>query len=229
MILNLLFILILIARIIASAYIVESIICRPPNEFVQIFAPPGTGKTTLAATKVRNFVRNEILSKATKENKKVYSNVPVIGAIKFDIKDLGKKDFRDCILIIDEAGSEVGNRNWHSNLDDDQIRFLKKHRHYNVDIYLFSQAYGDVDNKFRELTTKLYMLKKSRIPFMIKACAIRKTMDLINGQIVQFFEWSPRESFRFFNANLWAYFNSYDEGKPLPKMEEIRWIKSETV
>ena len=64
---------------------------------------------------------------------------------------------------------------------------------------------------------------------MVKACAIRKTMDLINGQIVQFFEWSKGESFRFFIANLWAYFNSYDEGKPLPKMDEIRWIKSETV
>lgn len=227
--LKILFLVILIARIIASAYIVEGIICRPPNEFVQIFAPPGTGKTTLAARITRLFVRNEIMKKAEEENKKVYSNVPIIGAFKFDVKDLGKKEFRNCILIIDEAGSKVGNRNWHSNLDNDQIEFLKKHRHYNVDIYLFSQAYGDVDNKFRELTTKLYMLKKSKIPFMIYATAIRKRMDLINGQIVEFFEWSKKESFRFFNANLWAYFNSYDEGKPLPKMEDIRWIKSETV
>ena len=227
--LKILFILILIARIIASAYIVEGIICRPPNEFVQIFAPPGTGKTTIAAHITRLFVRNEIIKKAEEENKKVYSNVPIIGALKFDVKDLGKKEFRNCKLIIDEAGSKVGNRNWHSNLDNDQIEFLKKHRHYNVDIYLFSQAYGDVDNKFRELTTKLYMLKKSRIPFMIYALAIRKKMDLINGQIVEFFEWSKKESFRIFNANLWAYFNSYDEGKPLPKMEDIRWIKSETV
>ena len=229
MILNILFVLILILRIIASAYIVEGIICKPPNEFVQVFAPPGTGKTTLAARIVREHIINEVLGKAKEENKKVYSNVPIVGAYKFDISDLGKYDFRNCILIIDEAGSKVGNRNWHSNLNNEQIEFLKKHRHYNVDIYLFSQAYGDVDNKFRELTTKLYMLKKSKIPFMIKACAIRKNMDLINGQIVQFFEWSKRESFRFFNANLWAYFNSYDEGKPLPKMDEIRWIKSETV
>lgn len=229
MIIKVLFLLILILRLVASAYIVEGIICKPPNEFVQVFAPPGTGKTTLAARIVREHIITEVLEKAKEENKKVYSNVPIVGSYKFDIGDLGKYDFRNCILIIDEAGSKVGNRNWHSNLDNDQIEFLKKHRHYNVDIYLFSQAYGDVDNKFRELTTKLYMLKKSRIPFMIKACAIRKNMDLINGQIVQFFEWSKRESFRFFNANLWAYFNSYDEGKPLPKMDEIRWIKSETI
>lgn len=227
--LTILFVLILIVRIFASAYIVESIICKPPNEFVQIFAPPGTGKTTLAAKILREHLLPEIYEKAKSENKKVFSNVPIIGAYKLNLKDLGKKDFRNCILIIDEAGSEVGNRNWHTNLDDDQIRFLKKHRHYNVDVYLFSQAYGDVDNKFRELTTKLYMLKKSKLPFMIYATAIRKRMDLINGQIVQFFEWSHRESFRFFNANLWAYFNSYDEGKPLPKVDEIRWIKSETV
>ena len=126
--LKILFILILIARIIASAYIVEGIICRPPNEFVQIFAPPGTGKTTIAAHITRLFVRNEIIKKAEEENKKVYSNVPIIGALKFDVKDLGKKEFRNCKLIIDEAGSKVGNRNWHSNLDNDQIEFLKKQR-----------------------------------------------------------------------------------------------------
>lgn len=227
--LKILFVLILLVRVIASLYVVESIICKPPNEFVQVFAPPGTGKTTLAARIMRQHLVMEALERGEETKKKVYSNVPIIGTIKYDISDLGKKDFRDCILIIDEAGSKVGNRNWHTNLDNDQIEFLKKHRHYNVDVYLFSQAYGDVDNKFRELTTKLYLLKKSKIPFVIKACAIRKRMDLINGQIVQFFEWSKHESFRFFNANLWAYFNSYDEGKPLPPMEEIKWIKSETI
>ena len=229
MFLKILFLIILILRVIASFYAVESIICKPPNEFVMIFAPPGVGKTTYAGSIVRKRILEEIEKKTNETGKKVFSNVPIVGALKFDVSDLGHKDFRNCILIIDEAGSKVGNRNWHTNLDNDQIEFLKKHRHYDVDIYLFSQAYNDVDNKFRELTTKLYMLKKSKIPFFVKACAIRKRMDLINGQIVQFFEYSKSESFRFFNANTWAYFNSYDEGKPLPKMKEIRWIKSETI
>lgn len=217
---NIVFLLSLIATVIYNFYRTQAIICKPPNEFVQIFAPPGTGKTTLAA----KYVRESLIS-----GKKIYSNVPIISATVFDLKDIGKWDIRDCTIIIDEAGSQVSNRQWHTNLNDKQIEFLKEHRHNNVNVYLFSQAYGDVDNKFRELTTQLLMLKKSRLPFVIKAMAINKTMDLINGQIVQFFEWDKWNSFRFINVPLWAYFNSY-QTKILPKKKiEPKYTKSDTI
>lgn len=183
--------------------IAEDIICIPPNVFTHIFAPPGTGKTTLAA---------HILRKAQNENIPVYSNVPLRGAYRFDpTHDLGKVDFRHCILIIDEGGSKLSNRNWHNNLSADAVEFIKKHRHYDVDIYIISQSYGDVDNKFRELTTRILFLKKSMIPFHIRAIAIRKTVDIINGQIVEFFEVVKGECFKYFTANCWAYFDSYDK------------------
>lgn len=197
----------------------EKIICKPPNKFVQVFAPPGTGKTTLAAKLVRN---------ALIEGKDVYSNVPIIGAKQLDLKDLGKYLLENCILIIDEAGAELSNRNWMTNLNDAQIRFLKKHRHYGVDIWLFSQAYGDVDNKFRELTTMLLMLKKDWKPFFVKAMAIKKNMDLINGQIVEFFEWDKANSFKFFVANVWAYFNSYDRTEIYDKKRFKKYTKLDT-
>lgn len=215
-----LFIASIIITIIYSFKRAEDIICRPPNKFVQVFAPPGTGKTTLAAKIVKEALENE---------QTVYSNVPIIGAQKYELEDLGKFQIENAILIIDEAGSKVGNRNWHSNLNNDQIEFLKLHRHYNVDIYLFSQAYGDVDNKFRELTTLLIMLKKSIIPFKIKACAIKKNMDLINGQIVEFFEWDKGNSFSFYNPSLWAYFNSYQQKEQKPLMYNEKYTKSETL
>lgn len=201
--------ILILIKLILNFVLVEKIICKPPNQFVHVFAPPGTGKTTLAAKIVRDCLR---------EGKEVFSNVPIRGAKIFDLKDLGHKDFRDCVLIIDEAGTKLGNRDWQKNHDSDQVNFIKKHRHYNVDIYLFSQSYGDIDNKFRELTTKLLMLKKSRIPFFVHAIAIRKTMDLINGQILEFFEWSKSESFRFFTPVTWAYFNSYDQKESLEEM-----------
>ena len=137
----------------------EKIICVPPNIFAHVFAPPGTGKTTLAS----KLVRDSFINHGTK---KVYSNVPIRGAYKLDFSDLGKHEYRDCVFLIDEAGIELSNRNWHTNLDDDQIYVLKKHRHYNIDIYVFSQHYNDVDNKLRELTTRILFLKKSRIPLL---------------------------------------------------------------
>lgn len=198
----------------------EKIICRPPNKFTQVFAPPGTGKTTLAAKLVKDSIEN---------NKPIYSNVPIIGADKFELKDLGKYLFENCTIIIDEAGSELSNRNWMHNLNDAQIRFLKKHRHYGVDLWLFSQAYDDVDNKFRELTTLIVMLKKAKIPFKINGLAIRKTMDLINGQIVEYFEWDKENSFSFFTPKLWAYFNSYDKTEKYEVKQFRKWTKLDTI
>lgn len=199
----------------------ETIICKPPNVFCQVFAPPGTGKTTLAA---------KIVKESLESGRKVYSNVPILGAIKFEIKDLGNYKIQNCTLIIDEAGTALNNRNWQKNLTDEQVQFLNEHRHHDVDIYLFSQAYGNVDNKFRDLTTRLLMLKKSKwIPFRIRAISIYKTMDLINGQIVEYFEIDKGGSFGFFNMKLWAYFNSYYVDRNLPDLEEFRYIKSEMV
>ena len=65
------------------------------------------------------------------------------------------------------------------------------------------------------------MLKKSRVPFRIKAMAIQKNMDLINGQIVEFFEWDKENSFNFFNPKLWAYFNSYDKTEKYIEKKEV--------
>lgn len=220
MILSILTFALYVFTIIRNFYVAERLICRPGNVFAQIFAPPGTGKTTLAA---------KIVKEANLSEKKVYSNVPIISATVFDIKDLGKYDFSNSILILDEAGIKLGNRNWHTNLNDNQIEALKLHRHDNIDIYLFSQSYDDVDKKFRELTTTLLMLQKSKLPFFVYALAIRKTMQLINGQIVQFFEVDKGSCFRFFVVDKWAYFNSY-QSKKLPKKKyEFKYMKSDTI
>lgn len=216
----LLYIALFIVIQVINFYIAESIICRPPNKFVHVFAPPGTGKTTLVAKIVRENMLN---------SRKVYSNVPIVGAYKLNIKDLGKYELRHCTIIIDEAGSDLSNRNWQTNLNEDQIRFLKLHRHYDVDVWTFSQSYGEVDNKFRELTTLLLMLKKSRLPFCVYAMALNKTIDLLNGQIVEYFEYDKSNSFRFFKPPTWAYFNSYQTDMKLrKKMLEWRYVKSET-
>lgn len=219
MIFNIIYFVSFVITLIYNFYVAQRLICKPSNDFVQIFAPPGTGKTTLAAKIVRD---------ANFEGKKVYSNVPIISANVLDLKDLGKYDFSHSILIIDEAGTEVGNRNWHTNLNDDQIKALKLHRHDDIDIYLFSQAYDDIDKKFRELTTKLLLLTKSKLPFFVLATAIRKTMQLINGQIVEFFEIDKGSCFRFFIVNKWAYFNSY-QSEQLPSKYAFKYLKSDTL
>lgn len=217
---KIIFIISIIITIINNFRMCESIMCRPNNVFYQVFTPPGGGKTTLASDLVRKIMRN-----ADDNKKAVYSNVPIIGAYRFDMEDLGKYLLKDCVLIIDEAGAELSNRNWQHNLNMQQIKTLKLHRHYNIDIWLFSQSYNDVDNKFRELTTGLYMLKKSIIPFRINAKAIVKNLDLIGGAIVEFFEWDKSNFFHFWSIPNWAYFNTEQVNEILPKKFFTRYKK----
>lgn len=202
---------------------IEKIKTKKNNVFKQIFCPPGGGKTTLAADLIR-----KIITDAQDKKKEVYSNVAIVGAKRFDMKDLGQFDIRNCVLIIDEAGSKLSNRNWQHNLTLLQIELLKLHRHLGIDIYLFSQDYGDVDNKFRELTTGLYMLKKSKwIPFRIIAYSIVKTVDLINGQIVAFYDWDHKNDFGFWTVPNWAWFNTHQVDVNLPLKIWTRWRKND--
>lgn len=190
----------------------QMIICKKNNDFWEIVAPPGTGKTTLAA---------KIVREAMAEDKKVYSNVPIRGAIQIDIKqDLGIYNIHDAKLIIDEAGSDLNNRSWHKNLTNASVEYIKKHRHYNLDVYCFSQAPGDMDNKFRDLVTRMFLLQRSRKPFYVDAIALQKVMKLEAGQIVQYLEELKEESFSFFIVPCWAYFNSWDKIDGLKEFEE---------
>lgn len=189
----------------------ENIICKKPNDFWNVIAPPGTGKTCLAASIVR---------KAKREGKKVYSNVPIRGAIQIDIKkDLGVYRIEHAKLIIDEAGSDLSNRNWQRNLTSEAIDWIKKHRHYDVDIYTFSQAPGDMDNKFRDLVTRMFLLEKCA-PFRVKALALQKVMKLEGGQIVEYLEEFKEETFKFFTPPTWAWFNSWDKEDYFKEMDE---------
>lgn len=204
-------IILLILNFFRARKKVESIICKKNNDFWSVIAPPGTGKTSLAA---------DIVRQAHFENKKVYSNVPIRGSIKIDIKnDLGKYNIHDAKLIIDEAGSDLNNRNWRKNLTNESIEFIKKHRHYNVDVYTFSQSPDDMDNKFRDLVTRLYLLERGSA-FHVNALALRKVMKLSGGQIIQYLEEVKEESFKFFIPPTWAWFNSWDKKEYLKEFEE---------
>lgn len=207
-----LYIIVLIFTLYDSLCQAQEIIMQKDNEFWHVIAPPGTGKTTLCGKLTREAYKNK---------KKVYANVPIRGAIKFKINDLGKINIHDSIILIDEAGRDLNNRNWAHNLTQEAISFIKLHRHYNNDIYTFSQSPGDIDNKFRDLVTKKYLLYKSKIPFFVRAQALHKVMKLEGGQIAEYLEEERGASFRFFIVNCWAWFNSFDRKMKLEESEEI--------
>ena len=138
------------------------------KKFDIYFGVPGSGKTTFAAWIAKGDLKHKI---------SVYSNVPLKGAYKTEKEDIGVFNIHDGRLIIDEAGAEFNNRNWKS-LTGEQIKWFKKHRHFGVDIAVFSQSFEDCDVTLRRLATQLYLVKRSLIPYVVKRKRIMKKIGI---------------------------------------------------
>lgn len=178
------------------------------------FGVPGSGKTTFAAYLTKRRIKK-------KKNNVVLSNVPIKGAYKVEKSDIGHYQIDNCELILDEAGVDYDNRRYKS-FTDDEVYFFKYHRHYNVDINMFSQDYEDFDKKLRKLATRYFIVKKSVIfPGFVKAKSIRKFIgiDKETKQIIEQYEFV-----KFFGTKwiycprLWKMFNSYDYKVLPPKL-----------
>lgn len=177
------------------------------NSFDIYFGVPGSGKTTIAAY---------LAKKALKKNKKVYSNVSIKGTHEVCKQDIGNYLIDNGLLIIDEAGVDYNNRKFKS-FTDEEVYFFKHHRHYKVDVAIFSQGYDDMDLKLRTLATRLYIVKKSIFPGFIKRKLITKRIgiDKQTSQIIDKYSFAILGTKYIYCPKLWKMFNSYST-KDLP-------------
>lgn len=188
-------------------------------KFIIYFGLPGSGKTTYAAS---------IVAKNRRRKRKTFSNVPITGAYVVDPQnDIGKHMIEDCDLIIDEAGLEYNNRKFKS-FSDEATYFFKYHRHYRVNVHIFSQGYDDMDKKLRTLASELYLVRRSLIPFHIVLRRIRKRVGIneMTHEIVDAYAFDPFPmslfSKRIFAPFYYKRFNTLSH-KILPPMERKRY------
>lgn len=128
------------------------------------FGLPGAGKTTIMASiayktlKAKRPKYKHILSNVDFGSKPPFDKVTII---KGD--DLGKYEgFEDSLILIDEASLEWDSRDF-KNFSKDKIQFFLLHRHWNCDIYLFTQQWDAVDKKIRVITDRVYYVYKGII------------------------------------------------------------------
>jgi zona occludens toxin (predicted ATPase) len=120
---------------------------------------PGAGKSTMAAWLAYKHLKNGYV---------VYSNFPIDGCRILDLKkDIMKYNMENALILIDEAGLEYDSRDWKA-FSKSSTEFYKTHRHYRLRICLFTQWWDDVDKKIRMITNKIYVVRKSLIPFFVK-------------------------------------------------------------
>lgn len=179
------------------------------------FGVPGSGKTTFAAY---------LAKKDLKRNKKVWSNVPITGTYKLEPQeDLGRKMIVDGRIIIDEASVEYNSRAY-KQMSQAAIKFFKYHRHYQTAIDVFSQSWDDMDVTIRRLTQKMYVVKRSLLPWFIVRRTIRKRIGIDDNthQIIDEYSWQPFSRKYIFSPVLWKSFNTLSRDA-LPEKEWEKW------
>lgn len=187
------------------------------------FGTPGCGKTTLA---VRELVKD-------RSHRYTYSNFECTHPLvydKFNPKDLGNWTVPPGSLVaIDEASCEWNNRSF-KTFPPELIEYLKKHRHYGVDIDLYSQSWDDVDITARRLVEELWYVRKMPLGLSF-ARRIYKTVDIekrtdkaTTGQIVDGYKKASvlnlllkrlrdRSWKIFFRPHWYGFFNSWEKMK----------------
>lgn len=202
------------------------------NMVIGYFGLPGCGKSTFMA---------KIAQKAIKSGRydKIFCNFYCDGTYKLNPDDLGRYDFSNCLILIDEITLFFDSRDF-KKFTREQKEFFLMHRHYGVDIIYFTQQYDGVDKKIRDITQELYYLKRAGHASVARC--IHRTLDVDDHtkQIVYGYELSKGLLgfvFSFFKKGEWQfcwrplyykYFDSFERVK-LPKKEFIIWDKAKTV
>lgn len=190
------------------------------------FGLPGCGKTTLLTARA-------LAALSSNRYTYVYTNVrlSIPGVIYIDNDCIGKYDLRDAKLLIDEATLFADSRAY-KTFSHDRLQYFLEHRHYNVDIELFTQQWDGVDRKIRVITDRVYYVYKGpllgrwftsyyRIPYGIiipdpKRDGSEKLGDIVQGYC------KPSLLTRLFCPKLYRpkyyrYFDSWD-CPPLPPL-----------
>ena len=179
------------------------------------FGVPGAGKTTFAAW---------LAKRDMKRGGRVWSNVPITGTYVLDPQnDIGKWSITDGRVIIDEAGIEYDARA-HKTFAASQTKFYKYHRHNELSVDIFSQGYNDMDLKLRTLAQRLYVVKRTLLPWFIKRKRIAKRVGIneLSKEIIDEYFFVPLSTKYIFAPAVWKLFNTLSRDN-LPEKKWEKW------
>lgn len=180
----------------------------------------GSGKTTICAA---------LAEKARRKGRKVYTNVPEINGIATEIKDFGRFNISNGLVLWDEAGISLNNRKFKS-LPQEFIEACKMSRHDHLDMVYFSQAM-DIDITLPRLASQVWVIKKGIWFSALQRFAPKIETDEATGQLRTGWHELPKIPFIFrrylFRPRWYKFFNSWRSSTgDLPTLPgEIEWLR----
>lgn len=181
------------------------------------------------------FLAVKYAKRIGKPYKHIYCNVHVSvpNVTYIDNECIGRYDLSDCLLLIDEATLFADSREFKS-FGREKLEYFLEHRHYNVDICLFTQQWDGVDRKIRVITDRVYYIYKTfwtgwysskyyRVPYGIIIPDPKKSTGEKLGDIIQGY-CKPHIFVRLFAKRIhrrkyYKYFDSW-ERRELPPLPE---------
>lgn len=178
------------------------------------FGVPGCGKSTIL---VREYKRNK------RRYSHIYTiNLQIKGVPMITREDLEKYKFVNTLILWDEITMDADNREFKS-FSKDLRDFFLLHRHLGCDIIYATQNFENVDKKVRDLTSELWYMSKSVIPFFSSFTSAKRIYRAINinehtseltlgYRFCNFIESIFVSNFRLiFRPLYYRYFDTHDE------------------
>ena len=143
------------------------------------FGSPGCGKTTYAVKTMKRAKRYNYLM----------CNFETAGlSCSFldsaDMNTLGQwTPPPNTLLCVDEAGIEYNNRKY-KTLSQSVIQWYKLHRHYGVDVDIYSQSWDDMDITLRRLAEQLWYMRRVGPWTILRRVHKRVTVNQETEQII---------------------------------------------
>ena len=134
-----------------------------------VFGLPRSGKSTFLTYLAREALKGRSLGVGHFKFRKrigefapyqrVFCNFPLEGCYQLNFDDLGKYDFSNSLILIDEIMLVCDSRDY-KNFPHDLRDFLALHGHYRCDLVYCSQGYMDTDKRIRNLTERMFYIEK---------------------------------------------------------------------
>lgn len=190
-----------------------------------VFGLCGSGKSCFLAYCAERVLKGKAVSVGgytiSKKHSAVYSNFELTGCYRLVFSDLGSKDIRDALILLDEASLDADSRNF-KNFSFQSKYFFSHHRHFQTSVLWCSQSYDDTDRRIRNLTDSFFHVRRltgsfSEVVPIIPFCGVQR------GQIVTEYQ----ESLFFQHKLLYLpkYYKAFDSfcTRPLAKHQPELW------